>query len=261
MGAALFGFAPERRFSVAGTREWTLGYSETGQKRRCRKLCQLPTTGLSDTNDNERFQCRGDGDYHGYSGEALACLEGRKTVTLVIMTGASGSGKTAIAKAIEVDHPSITVFCFDTIGVPSAEVRATFGIGHQPGGAWQRAMTLKWFEKIESALAAGKTVLFEGQMRIAFIQEALATFAIKDARVLCVECDEFTRTRRLVHDRLQPELASESMMGWSRYLHREAVEAGYEILDTTNLSLADSAGVVLRILREPPRSIEQDYSS
>ena len=38
---------------------------------------------------------------------------------LVIMTGASGSGKTAIAKAIEVGHPSISVFRFDTIGVPS----------------------------------------------------------------------------------------------------------------------------------------------
>jgi len=174
-------------------------------------------------------------------------------VALVIMTGASGSGKTAIAKAIEVDQPSITVFCFDTIGVPSAEIRATFGTGHQPGGAWQRAMTLKWFGKIASALAAGKTVLFEGQMRIAFIQEALTTFAIKGARVLCVECDEFTRTRRLVHDRLQPELANESMMGWSRYLHLEAVEAGYEILDTSNLSLADSVGVVLTILQEPPR--------
>jgi len=90
-------------------------------------------------------------------------------------------------------------------------------------------------------------------MRIAFIQEALTTFAIKGARVLCVECDEFTRTRRLVHDRLQPELANESMMGWSRYLRLEAVEAGYEILDTTSLSLADSVGVVLTILQEPPR--------
>jgi hypothetical protein len=67
---------------------------------------------------------------------------------LVIMTGASGSGKTAIAKAIEVDHPSITVFRFDTIGVPSPEVMASFGTGHQPGGAWQRAMILKWFERI-----------------------------------------------------------------------------------------------------------------
>ena len=103
---------------------------------------------------------------------------------LVIMTGASGSGKTAIAKAIEVDHPSIAVFCFDTIGVPSAEVLASFGTGHQPGGAWQRAMTLKWFERIAAILASGKAVLFEGQMRIAFIQEALNAFTIEDARVL-----------------------------------------------------------------------------
>jgi adenylate kinase family enzyme len=173
-------------------------------------------------------------------------------LALVIMTGASGSGKTAIAEAIEVNHPSITVFRFDTIGVPSAEAMATFGTGHQPGGAWQRAMTLKWFERIASALAAGKAVLFEGQMRIAFIQEALTAFKIKDARVLCVECDEFTRTRRLTYDRLLPELANESMMGWSRYLHQETVEAGYEILDTTNLSLAESVGVVLTILEEHP---------
>ena len=173
---------------------------------------------------------------------------------LVIMTGASGSGKTAIARVIEQDHPSITVFRFDTIGVPAAEVMATFGTGHQTGGAWQRAMTLKWFERITRALTAGRTVLFEGQMRISFIQEALTIFAIKNARVLCVECDDVTRTHRLTHDRLQPDLANESMMGWSRYLHEETIKAGFEILDTTNLSLADSVDVVLRILEEPRRS-------
>jgi len=47
------------------------------------------------------------------------------------------------------------------------------------------------------------------------------------------------------------DLAKESMMGWSRYLHEETIKAGYEILDTTNLSLADSVDVVLRILEEP----------
>jgi dephospho-CoA kinase len=170
------------------------------------------------------------------------------------MTGASGSGKTAIARAIEQDHPAITVFRFDTIGVPSAEVMATFGTGHQPGGAWQRAMTLKWFERIARALTAGRTVLFEGQMRIAFIQEALTVFEIKNSRVLCVECDDVTRTQRLTHDRLQPDLANESMMGWSRYLHEETIKTGYDILDTTNLSLADSVDIVVRILEESRRS-------
>ena len=76
---------------------------------------------------------------------------------LVIMTGAWGSGKTAIAKAIEVGQPSILVFRFDTIGVPSADVMASFGTAHQPGGAWQRAMTLKWFERIAPILAIACT--------------------------------------------------------------------------------------------------------
>ncbi|HKD61781.1 MAG TPA: hypothetical protein VKB47_15060 [Terracidiphilus sp.] len=58
-------------------------------------------------------------------------------------------------------------------------------------------------------LAEGKTVLFEGQMRIAFVREALTAFEIKNARILCVECDDSTRARRLIHDRLQPELANE----------------------------------------------------
>lgn len=175
---------------------------------------------------------------------------------LVIMTGASGSGKSAIARMIEENHPSITVLRFDTIGVPSADVMATFGGGYQPGGAWQRTMTFQWLERIAPLLAEGKTVLFEGQMRIAFIHEALAASNIQKARVLCVECDDATRTRRLAHDRLQPELADENMMAWSRYLHQEALESSCEILDTTNLPLSESVRYVLSLLEEPSWPIE-----
>jgi dephospho-CoA kinase len=167
---------------------------------------------------------------------------------LVIMTGASGSGKTAIAKAIEEKYPTIIVFRFDTIGVPSAEVMASYGRGHQPGGAWQRAMTFQWLERIAPHLPGGKTVLFEGQMRIAFIREALTALKIENARILCVECDDESRKQRLTYDRVQPELADASMRGWSRYLHQEAIEAGFPILDTTNLSLSDSVRYVISML-------------
>ena len=46
-------------------------------------------------------------------------------------------------------------------------------------------------------------------------------------------------------------------MGWGRCLHREALEAGYEILDTTNLSLSDSVRYVLSILEDHPKPIER----
>jgi len=171
-------------------------------------------------------------------------------MALVIMTGASGSGKTAIARTIEEKHPSITVLRFDTIGVPPAEVMATFGAGYQPGGAWQRAMTFKWLARIAPILAGGNTVLFEGQMRVAFIREALAASGVENARIVCVECDDLTRGHRLTYNRLQPALADESVISWSRYLHEEAIEAGYEILDTTNLSLSHAVRHVLSMLED-----------
>ena len=167
----------------------------------------------------------------------------------VILTGASGSGKTTIALAVERDYPEIVVFRFDTIGVPSAEVMASYGMGHQPGGAWQRHETLRWLERIAPIVAAGRAVLFEGQMRIAFIREGLAMHGILNARVVLVECDDATRTERLTRHREQPELANESMFGWSRYLHDEAVEAGLEVLDSGALSVVESVERIVGYLR------------
>ena len=169
--------------------------------------------------------------------------------SLVVLTGASGSGKTAIALEVERAHPEYDVFRFDTIGVASAEVMATYGTGYQPGGAWQRAMTLQWFERIGSIVHEGRSVLFEGQMRIAFIQEALSQWPIPNARVILIECDDDTRDLRLIRHRGQPELANDSMKGWSRYLHNEAVEAGIEVLDTAERTLAESVEHVLSYLQ------------
>jgi hypothetical protein len=166
---------------------------------------------------------------------------------LVIMTGASGSGKTAIAQTIRLAKPSITVFGFDSIGVPSAEIMASYGGGHQPGGAWQRAMTMEWIKRIAPSVNEGRAVLFEGQMRIAFICEALDAVAIAGARIVLLDCDDASRRMRLIHPRQQPELANESMMGWAAFLRQEAQQSGSEILDTTRLSLTESTDAVLSI--------------
>ena len=148
------------------------------------------------------------------------------TAPLVILTGASGVGKTTIALAIESTHPEFSVFRCDTIGVPSPAVMASYGPGHQPGGAWQRAITLEWLERLAPITASGRPILFEGQMRIAFILEALANQNIQHAKIILVECDDPTRNARLTNNRQQPELANESMNGWSRYLLRRQQKPG-----------------------------------
>jgi len=99
----------------------------------------------------------------------------------------------------------------------------------------ERRLSNGWNESRRS-LQPVKRFCSRDKCEIAFIQEALTTSAIENARILCVECDDATRTRRLTQDRLQPELADESMRGWSRYLHQEAVEAGCQIPDTTHVA-------------------------
>jgi hypothetical protein len=169
--------------------------------------------------------------------------------SLVILTGASGSGKTTLAREIQTQKlPGCEVLFFDSIGVPSIEGMRTFGTGHQPGGAWQRAMTLQWMERIALLLRAGTSLLFEGQMRIAFILEALEASGIPNAHIVLVDCDNATRRARLHLDRNQPELANADMMGWSDYLRNEAMQTGCEILDTASLPFPDCCERILQLL-------------
>lgn len=163
----------------------------------------------------------------------------------VILTGASGVGKTSVAQAIEDLGTDILVYQGDRIGFPSDEIMAGYGHTDEPGGPTQRGFALYWIGMIADDLKAGKPVLLETQCRIAFLREALSLHDIPNARLVLVECSDETRTTRL-QERGQPELANEQMSNWGRFLHAEAEEFGYEILDTTDSSLEASRAHVLR---------------
>ena len=167
---------------------------------------------------------------------------------MVILIGASGSGKTAIADAIRCRYPGeADVFHFDRIGAPPPEqMIAECGSGE----AWQRAKTIEWMAKLAEIAARGRAVLFEGQTRLAFLAEGAALAGGLRYAPILVNCDDETRISRLSIDRKQLELANAVMMNWAKWLRRDAAARGCEILDTSALTLEESVTYVRNRLRE-----------
>jgi type II secretory pathway predicted ATPase ExeA len=167
---------------------------------------------------------------------------------LVILIGASGSGKTTIARAIQERYAdSVDVFLFDRIGVPSIE-QMILECGSRE--EWQRVKTIEWMVKIAQVQKTRRKQLFEGQTRLSFLVDGAATAGGLAYKPILVDCDDETRSKRLTIDRGQPELANKEMMNWARYLRHSAKIEGCEILNTSSISLDES---VLHILARMDR--------
>lgn len=158
-------------------------------------------------------------------------------MVLLVLTGASGSGKTAIARTVAARLPQVEVYCFDTIGVPPVEAMIA---EHGSPEGWQAWATGVWMARLAALAASRPFLLFEGQTRLAFLAAAANGLAYTP---ILVDCDDETRRRRLL-GRGQPQLADDNMMGWALWLRNEARAANAEIFDTSRLGLEQSARVV-----------------
>jgi RNase adaptor protein for sRNA GlmZ degradation len=168
-----------------------------------------------------------------------------QTHKLLVLTGASGAGKTAILKSLRqpATTAGIELFNFDSIGVPSnEEMIRDFGSGEN----WQRTKIVEWIQRIARRLPE-HSIIFEGQMRISTLLEALKQANLPQAKIVLIDCSDSARAYRLNVLRQQSELNHERMRNWAGYLRREALSEGIQIVDTSNLSVEEAAGLVLKI--------------
>jgi broad-specificity NMP kinase len=154
----------------------------------------------------------------------------RRAPLFVFVTGASGAGKTHLTNVLEqqLDPHFFHVVYFDTIGVPSVkEMIEQWGSCEQ----WQEATTHQWIAKL--ATIEKPVVILEGQFNPQFVLDACKKQAVEQFLLFVVHADRSVREKRLLENRLQPELINDDMNNWAEFLKVKSLELGGTLIDTT----------------------------
>lgn len=153
---------------------------------------------------------------------------------LYFMTGSCGSGKSTLLEAVKAAVPGLSTFHSDDLGVPPVEEMVEkFG----SPDAWQAHRAR---ELVDLAAAAPGLIVVEGQARPHVLAEAARQAGVSAVRLVLVDCGHAERRRRLLEDRLQPELDVLDTYAWAAYLRGQADVLGLEIIDTTHRPLDET---------------------
>src|SRR5438093_10194434 len=109
-----------------------------------------------------------------------------RSPAVLVVTGASGSGKTATVRAVEA-RALLGVRCYylDSIGVPSLEeMSRDFGSPER----WQAVTTQRWLDRFSADADGAEVYVLDGQTRPSFVRSAAERAGLAVARVLLLDC-------------------------------------------------------------------------
>jgi AAA domain-containing protein len=152
---------------------------------------------------------------------------------IVVVTGASGAGKTTVVTRLaERKLAGVTCAFFDSAGVPSPD---------EMPPDWQEKTTSEWILRL--ARAPVDVAVLDGQTRPTFALRAFAEVGVRGV-VVVFHCAREVRKARLVA-RGQPELATDDMRAWAAYLCGQADALGFPVIDTSELDIEQATDALI----------------
>jgi hypothetical protein len=178
---------------------------------------------------------------------------------ILVVTGASGSGKTATVRALEKRAlPGIRCYYFDAVGVPSVEEMCRDVGGPEK---WQALATQRWLDRLATDPDEKEVCVLDGQTRPSFVRSAAERAGIAVAQVVLLECASAVRHARLAGPRGQSELSNSQMECWAAYLRGQVDALNLPVIDTTSIGIeaaADTLVVYVETVRAERRvAVEQ----
>src|SRR5215469_10191802 len=135
----------------------------------------------------------------------------RRTPAILVLTGASGAGKTTLTKGLE-SKSAAGVACFNCDVIYDKlpdDVRAD-------GILAQDAILSHWVKHVLSENGIEVAVM-DTQIRPHRARALLSRLEVTRSQIVLVECRQEERNERLRGPRAQPELANTQMENWAAY--------------------------------------------
>lgn len=164
-------------------------------------------------------------------------------MAFVPLIGAPGAGASTIARAVVDDEPDVQVASFDLIGVPSEDEMVR---DHGSPDEWRRWATGEWMRRLAPAVERGESVILEGTMQVAHVEDAARSVGVR-VTVVIVDCEDDVRAARLAEDgRSDLEHDANAL---AERLRDDAAERGTRVIDTSMRGVASCADEVIRLVR------------
>lgn len=165
---------------------------------------------------------------------------------IILITGASGTGKTTIVKALKdslgAEHTS--VFFFDDIGIPSIDEMIK---GHGSPEKWQQWATHNWIDRLHNEYNK-KVLILEGSFYPEFALQKMQELRINNYMIICLSTERSVREKRLIEERCQPGLANQDMENYAMALSEKTLAAKGIVIDSTRESVANIVNEISNLI-------------
>ena len=156
--------------------------------------------------------------------------EKRKYPAILVLTGASGAGKTTlIEKLNERAIPGVTGINCDRVQLDLPD-----------GTSDRQAEVLRYWITTLAGDPNVELAVLDTQIRLHTAQRVLEETGVKHSQVVLVNCDHPVRNERLLNQRKQPELANPRMDCWAAYLRGQADALGLAMIHTDEATSDES---------------------
>lgn len=171
--------------------------------------------------------------------EAKMKTQLRKYPAILVLTGASGAGKTSLIDMLNgLAIPGVDGINCDRVTIDDAETA-------EPSDK-QAGILRYWITKFREEDT--RVAVLDTQIRPHIAQEVLDNAGVESSQIVLVDCDPAIRNERLRTERQQPELANPQMDCWAAYLRGQADALRLTIIQTGDSTLDESTKILEEIV-------------